>query len=412
MNRKKVYGTIALLVVLMMTACGQQDSAQLEETGQSYLEKEDYEDAAEAFSAAIESGPKEIEGYIGLIRAYAGMQDYASAANAVDEAFDLINASEADLTEEELDDFAEAAAGVYENLDDAERQYAFWTSLFEFVLEDSGSAVIERGAASLVQLGQTYMEAEDYGQAADAYEKAIELAPSESDYYLELAESLIAQGNYKEGIAALENGYDETGDGTLDARMAEAQEEWLAVLTDELADIVDQIEVQYTVDDVQLGVTEMEEISETYGDRDGVKLSYFTYEDVSHLSTVMSYYGKNGNEVAEGYEEGDIDFYFESMYVSHTDAHTVDIANPDFLCAGSLRVGDDYADALALYGLEGTSQLCVDGSYILEQTEGGKRLYLFADEEGNESFWYYEEDGELMIEAVDGKIHKISMTKY
>ncbi|MCD8179366.1 MAG: tetratricopeptide repeat protein [Tannerellaceae bacterium] len=411
MNRKKVYGLIALLMALTMTACGQRDSAQLEEAGQSYLEKEDYEDAAEAFSAALETEP-ETEAYIGLIRAYSGMQDYASAASAVDEAFDFINASEIDLSQEELDDFAEAAADAYENLDDAERQYAFWTSLSGLVSEDSVGAVIERGAASLAQLGQTYMEEEDYGLAADAWEKAIELAQSEPDYYLGLAESLIAQENYQEGIAALENGYEETGDGTLEARIEEAQEEWLAVLTDELADIVDRIEVQYTVDDVQLGVTEMEEISETYGDWDGVKLSYFTYEDVSHLSTVMSYYGKNGNEVAEGYEEGDIDFYFESMYVSHTVVHTVEIANPDFLCAGSLRVGDDYADALELYGLEGASQLCVDGSYTLEQTEGGKRLYLFADEEGNESFWYYEEDGELMIEAVDGKIHKISMTKY
>ncbi len=251
---------------------------------------------------------------------------------------------------------------------------------------------------------------QDDAEVAEEEEESLAITTAED--YLQQAESLIAEGNYKEGLATLESGYEETGDETLSARLTQAQEEWPVYLENELANIVDRIEVQYTVDDVQLGVTEMEEISETYGEREGVQLSYFTYENVSHLSTVVSYYGKNGNSVAEGYEEGDTDFYFESMYVSHTTVHTVDIADPDFLCLGALRVGDDYADALALYGLDGVSQLCVDGSYSLEQTEAGKRLYLFAGEDGSESFWYYEEDGELVIEAVDGKIHKISMTKY
>ncbi|MCD8241796.1 MAG: tetratricopeptide repeat protein [Lachnospiraceae bacterium] len=415
MSVKKKYGVLVLLLMFSLTACSGNNAQQAvreAESGQTYLEEEDYEAAAQAFTAALEADPEEISDYIGLIEAYTGMQDYESAVSAADAAFEVLSTSEIELSEEEMDSLVDAAAEACENLNDADRQYDFWMVLSESVPEDSRDTIIERGTNALVRLGQTYVESEDYGQAEAAFGRAMELTPSEPDYYLELAELLVIQGNYKEGIAVLENGCEKTGDENLYVRQEELRAEWLTVLEAELTDIVEQIEVQYTVDDVQLGVTEMEEVAETYEDRDGVKLSYFTYEGVSHLSTVMSYYGKNGNTIAEGYEEGDIDFYFESLYVSQTVARTVDIANPDFLCAGSLRVGDDYTKALELYGLEDVPELCVDGYYNLNLTEQGKVLHVFDGEDGTEAFWYYEEDGVLKVEAVDGKIYKIIMTKY
>ncbi|MCC8140840.1 MAG: tetratricopeptide repeat protein [Lachnospiraceae bacterium] len=415
MRMRKIYGVLAILLALSATACGNtvQEAAGSAETGQSSLDEGSYEAAVQTFLAALETEPGEIQDHIGLLEAYIGLEDYESAASALDAALEVLGASEAEPDEEDLDSFIEVAGTVCENLDDADRQYAFWTALAGMASGDSADAVIERGTAALVQLGQTCKDSGAYEEAEAAFGKAIEITPSEPEYFLELAELLTEQGDYSEAIAALESGYEETGDESLYARQEELRTEWLTALEENLAQIVDQMEVQYTVDDVQLGVTEMEEIAESYGDRAGLQLSYFTYDDVEHLSTVYSYYGKNGNSTADGYEEGDIDFYFESMYVNLTTAHTVEIANPDFLCVGSLHVGDDYTDALALYGLEGAPELCVDGSYTLEQTENGRRLYLFEDEDGREAFWYFEEDdGELMIEAIDGKIHQISITKY
>lgn len=413
---KKIFKEMFLVILLfMLAACGKNASVmtwqEQYDLGEKYLLEEDYEAAIVAFTAAIEIDPKEIEAYTGLVKAYTQTQDYEAAASTVDGALDILRTLEADLSDESLDGFVDSAAEAYGNVRDIDRQYNFWVSLIEMYAEESGETLSERGAAALAQLGQSYTDQENYEQAEAAFNYAIELAPLKVDYYLLIAEMYFAQGKYEEGISALEAGYELTGEETLNARIAEAQEGQQSVLEENLKKIVDQMEVQFTVDDVQLGVTELEDVAAIYGNRAGAELYYSRQNGVEKLHSVRAYFGKNGNPIADGYEEGDVDFEFSAMFKSRTTVNSIRIENPDFLCLGALRVGDDFADVLELYALEDVWELCGDGSYSIYQTESGKRVDVgYNVNNGNEFFMYTSEDGyHIEIEGNNGKIYSIYM---
>lgn len=86
----------------------------------------------------------------------------------------------------------------------------------------------------LLDTGAKYLAELDYEQAVAVYNEAIALDPKSVDAYLGLAEAYLGMGDTEAAIAALEAGYEATGDQTIGDRLAELVEEtqWLTLQYD------------------------------------------------------------------------------------------------------------------------------------------------------------------------------------
>lgn len=84
--KRRICTMIALLVILICAACGQQIPTWQEQydLGVRYLEEGNYEEAIIAFTAAIEIDSKQPAAYIGLADLYAELGNYAEADDVVD----------------------------------------------------------------------------------------------------------------------------------------------------------------------------------------------------------------------------------------------------------------------------------------------------------------------------------------
>lgn len=65
-----------------------------------------------------------------------------------------------------------------------------------------------------MDLGQHYLEEEDYEAAVAAFSKAIEINPRQADSYLALADTYIEQGDRDSALMILQTGLEEADDGT------------------------------------------------------------------------------------------------------------------------------------------------------------------------------------------------------
>lgn len=72
-----------------------------------------------------------------------------------------------------------------------------------------------------LDLGNRYLEELNYEQAVIAFNTAIEIDPRSADAYLGLADAYIGLGDEKAAYAALQAGYEATGDERIKARMEE-----------------------------------------------------------------------------------------------------------------------------------------------------------------------------------------------
>ena len=72
---------LCIFAVLLFTACGSKSSKVLEtiNLGQKYLSEENYTEAAQAFTEAIDLGSESVLAYMGRADAYAGMDQYEEA---------------------------------------------------------------------------------------------------------------------------------------------------------------------------------------------------------------------------------------------------------------------------------------------------------------------------------------------
>lgn len=86
----------------------------------------------------------------------------------------------------------------------------------------------------LLDTGAKYLAELDYEQAVAVYNEAIALDPKSVDAYLGLAEAYLGMGDTEAAIAALEAGYEATGDQTIGDRLAELVEasKWLTLQYD------------------------------------------------------------------------------------------------------------------------------------------------------------------------------------
>ena len=74
MKKNMIFTVLALILLLVMCACGQNTSSnkwqKQYDLGVQYLSDENYDDAISAFSAAIEIDPEKVDAYIGRADAY------------------------------------------------------------------------------------------------------------------------------------------------------------------------------------------------------------------------------------------------------------------------------------------------------------------------------------------------------
>ncbi|MCM1217671.1 MAG: tetratricopeptide repeat protein [Lachnospiraceae bacterium] len=97
MKNKKIFGVIALAVVIIAVSAGMilyNNSAGVQlkrqlDLGNKYLEELNYEEAIAAFNLAIEIDSRSVEAYLGLADAYLGMGDKVAALEALQTGYDL-----------------------------------------------------------------------------------------------------------------------------------------------------------------------------------------------------------------------------------------------------------------------------------------------------------------------------------
>ena len=76
----------------------------------------------------------------------------------------------------------------------------------------------DNGLSEQISLGEKYLSEENYDDAIDAFKKAIELEPNNSELYKKLADSYIGKGDIDGAIQALEEGYSKTKNESLKMR--------------------------------------------------------------------------------------------------------------------------------------------------------------------------------------------------
>lgn len=94
-----IVAVLAVVIAVIIIARSNSPKNQLQDQldlGYRYLEELNYEQAIAAFEAAIEIDPKRIDGYLGLVEAYAGCDD---ASNMLD----IYEMAEANLSSDEAD---------------------------------------------------------------------------------------------------------------------------------------------------------------------------------------------------------------------------------------------------------------------------------------------------------------------
>ncbi|MCR5092784.1 MAG: tetratricopeptide repeat protein [Lachnospiraceae bacterium] len=113
--------------------------------GNRYLNELNYEEAIAAFSAAIEIDPKSEQAYVGLVKAYGGMNDYESAYDVVQQGLTAVENST------ELRKFENSLSDLLGYKDDGDKETDISESLFGNTYDDEDTknkknSIIEAGS--------------------------------------------------------------------------------------------------------------------------------------------------------------------------------------------------------------------------------------------------------------------------
>ena len=149
-------------------------------------------------------------------------------------------------------------------------------------------------SVSVLEIAQRYLAEQNYQQAVIEFQRILEIDPMNAEAYLGLAETYLGLGNAESAIAALQKGYEETGDAAILAKLNE-----LTAITDQPAAEVGNAETaesagQFT-DEVLPAEDDTAQIYEL--------VSIYTYNTNGSLSS-FSYTDSNGNIATETYRNG------------------------------------------------------------------------------------------------------------
>ncbi len=191
-------------LIFVMCSCGKSVKEKWQEQydlGQKYLLEEDYEAAIVAFTAAIEIESSDIRTYTGLVMAYIGLEDYESAVTMADGGLAVLTVENTEQQEEAVDDFVSVSREAYQTVEDVGAQANFWGLLLDYYADaEVRQQICEDGSTALYNLGQKYLETEDYDTAIAAFGESLVLNPGNVDVYVERGGAYILSGETEENL--------------------------------------------------------------------------------------------------------------------------------------------------------------------------------------------------------------------
>ena len=266
---------------------------------------------------------------------------------------------------------------------------------------------IEQQVVEQLELGKKYLEEENYEEAIVAFNKVIDLEPKEIQAYISLAnvyiqkddriqaEEIMSHGfvvleamtveekgerkedidklyfisieNYKELAKAyvdlkeyeqamdiLKRGIDITTDKTL-------EDYGNQLMREEIKKRVSEINIPFTVDQIELNVSDISEAKEAYMGQQYVysNLMMTNGSGTYDSDTVYLCYGMNGTPIPEGYEKDTFGFIFCAP-VSGGPVNDISICEQNMLCFGAIRIGMSTSEVMDIMGLYGLEKFLVD----------------------------------------------------
>ena len=217
-----------------------------------------------------------------------------------------------------------------------------------------------------------------------------------------LADAHERNGDLQAALAVLKSGYELIEDADLYERIAKLEEQIAAEnLSKGLQPIVEELAIRFQVDEIQLGSTGIETAKATYRNRPYAQ-SNLMNDDAE--DTVYVCFGYE-TPIPEGYKQDEFGFLFSGAVVDGPVHHIV-IQDRDFLCFGTLRIGDSGSQVLEFFGLSDVANHL--NASITCETQTEKKLTFSGDQN---DFYISYQDGtyRAQLDVVDGRLHSIIM---
>ena len=247
-------------------------------------------------------------------------------------------------------------------------------------------------------LGMRYLNEGNYQEAVIAFEAAIKIDPKRPEAYLGRGQAYLAQGEYelaeRDFTKALEL------DSSLDLSQQLNRLDSAKLLESLRSDIA-QLSFPFTVDQIVLGESSIDEAKSTYISRPYAQ-SNLMNDDA--FDTVYAVFSSDSMPVPEGYHELEFDFIF-SAPASGGGIDYILINDADFLCLGGLRVGDDAKNALAFFGIPYPMPI---GNTEWTLADGGTLSY-FSDNGTSCTLNIYSDSHTAEVYMCGDMVHRISL---
>ena len=149
--------------------------------GQKYLEEQNYELAIVEFNKAIEIDPMNVDAYLGLSQAYQNMGDIDTSVQALEK--------------------------LYEKTDNEQ-------------IKDSLILMYAEQEQMHLDLGQKYLEKQNYELSIAEFDKVLEINPMNVEAYIGKAQAYKSIGDLDKMLEALQDGYELTKDERMKSQFA------------------------------------------------------------------------------------------------------------------------------------------------------------------------------------------------
>lgn len=258
-------------------------------------------------------------------------------------------------------------------------------------------------------LGVRYLSESNYEEAIIAFTAAIEIDPKQAPAYVGRGDAHMGMEDYdlaeQDFNKALE--LDPTLDLSEKFGAIEAGRNALlrSALEESLRPSIERLDIPFTVDAITLGESDIDVAKNAYLSRPYAysNLMYSSAEDDTlDIDTVYTCFGMDDTPIPPGYEEDEFGFIFAAP-VAGGGINSIVIADPDFTCLGSLRIGDNGGTALAFFGFPEDAPI---GELEWKLPNGAVLSYSGVDSE-EYSFNYQLDFYWTEVDIVGGTIHRI-----
>ena len=226
----------------------------------------------------------------------------------------------------------------------------------------------EKKIAKQLDLGNKYLEDEDYERAIAAFDKAIDIDPKCVDAYLGKAEAYVALDDYEEAIAVLVDGYGETEDKAIKKQLKKYVEEYVDGFVedgeiDEAIDFMEDIQDEIDDDLFEDYISELTEDNEEVVDEE-VPVEEVV-EEVVYEENKITLNAVVANLVSEEYAwDNFYSEYPEAMWSGGLETFAAYgenfevVQDPTFICCGR-----DILDAIGMEWYDGGVDMDITFTY-------------------------------------------------